>query len=176
MLYIGELFIRKDTGRIMIFVTLGSQKFQFDRLLEKIDKLIEEKVITEKVFAQTGNSNYQPNNYEYQTFMDRTLFLNYMNEASIVITHAGTGAIITALKVGKKVIAVPRRKNHGEHVDNHQLEIVHEFDSMNLVEACYEVDELKEAFEKVWVNDYATYQSNTENIINSITLYLESNL
>ena len=31
----------------MIFVTVGSQKFQFNRLLKKIDELIENKVINE---------------------------------------------------------------------------------------------------------------------------------
>ena len=30
----------------MIFVTLGSQKFQFDRLLQKLDELVERGVIT----------------------------------------------------------------------------------------------------------------------------------
>ena len=40
----------------MIFVTLGSQKFQFNRILIEIDKLIEDKYITENVFAQTGYS------------------------------------------------------------------------------------------------------------------------
>ena len=46
----------------MIFVTLGSQKFQFNRLLRKIDDLVEEGVITEEVFAQTGASDYLPRN------------------------------------------------------------------------------------------------------------------
>ncbi len=47
----------------MIFITLGSQKFQFNRLLKKIDNLIEIGVIQEEVFAQIGYSNYKPKNY-----------------------------------------------------------------------------------------------------------------
>ena len=43
----------------MIFVTTGSQKFQFNRLLQKIDLLIEEGMIREEVFAQIGVSDYQ---------------------------------------------------------------------------------------------------------------------
>ena len=54
-----EEFIR------MIFVTTGSQKFQFNRLLQKIDRLIEEGVIQEEVFAQVGESDYRPAHYEY---------------------------------------------------------------------------------------------------------------
>ena len=42
----------------MIFITLGSQKFQFDRLLKEVDRLIADGVIQEKVFAQIGASEY----------------------------------------------------------------------------------------------------------------------
>lgn len=50
----------------MIFITLGSQKFQFDRLLKAVDELIERGIIQDEVFAQTGYSTYVPNNYKCQ--------------------------------------------------------------------------------------------------------------
>ncbi len=37
-----------------------------------------------------------------------------------MISHAGTGSILTALQLGKRPIVVPRRAAHGEHVDGHQ--------------------------------------------------------
>ena len=55
----------------MIFVTLGSQKFQFNRLLQAIDRQIESGEITESVFAQTGWSDYKPVHYEWAPFLDR---------------------------------------------------------------------------------------------------------
>ena len=58
----------------MIFVTLGSQKFQFDRLLKAVDELIENKTIIEDVFAQTGYSDYEPKNYLYKKFLDHEEF------------------------------------------------------------------------------------------------------
>ena len=48
----------------MIFITLGSQKFQFNRLLIEVDKLIVDGKITEEVFAQIGYSDYKPQNYK----------------------------------------------------------------------------------------------------------------
>lgn len=42
----------------MIFITLGSQKFQFNRLLKALDDLVEEGAIQEEVFAQIGYSDY----------------------------------------------------------------------------------------------------------------------
>ena len=87
----------------MIFVTVGSQKFQFNRLLKKIDELIENKVINEEVFAQIGVSNYKPQNYKYKEFVTQDEFNKYLDEARLIITHAGTGVIVNAIKKGKKV-------------------------------------------------------------------------
>ena len=42
----------------MIFITLGSQKFQFNRLLKAVDDLVESKIINEEIFAQIGYSDY----------------------------------------------------------------------------------------------------------------------
>lgn len=49
----------------MIFVTLGSQKFQFDRLLKKLDELVEDGVIREEITAQIGASTYLPKHFPY---------------------------------------------------------------------------------------------------------------
>ncbi|MDY3796626.1 MAG: glycosyltransferase, partial [Agathobacter sp.] len=91
----------------MIFITTGSQKFQFNRLLQKIDELVADGTIKDEVFAQSGYSDYVPKHYEYKDFLNRDEFAQKMGESTIVITHGGTGAIIGAVKKGKKVIAVP---------------------------------------------------------------------
>lgn len=116
----------------MIFITLGSQKFQFNRLLIWIDELIEEHIINEKIYAQIGYSDYKPKNYEYRDFYERSDFLKCMEASDIVITHAGTGAIVSALKMDKRVIAVPRSTKFNEHVDDHQVEIVKNFVEKNI--------------------------------------------
>lgn len=157
----------------MIFVTLGSQKFQFDRLLQKIDDLIANEIIKDEVLAQSGYSNYVPKHYKTVNFMDRDEFAECMSRADIVITHAGTGAIIGAVKKEKKVIAVPRQEKYGEHVDNHQFQIVEQFEEMQLIEPCYEVDDLEKAYENVFKKQYEKYQSNTQTILNDIINYLE---
>lgn len=158
----------------MIFVTLGSQKFQFDRLLKKIDELIADGVITDSVLAQTGHSTYTPQHFQAVPFMDRDTFAEHMAKASFVITHAGTGAIIGAVKNGKKVIAVPRLSKFGEHVDDHQLQIIEQFDELGLLEPCYDVDTLAQSYRIALEKEYRPYQSNTKNVIQSIESYLES--
>lgn len=56
---------------ILIFVTVGSRNYPFDRLFKKIDQLCEKGIIKDKVFAQTGTSKYKPKNYEYVDFISR---------------------------------------------------------------------------------------------------------
>ena len=107
----------------MIFVCVGSRKFQFDRLIRKLDELIEQGSITETVFAQIGQSSYIPKFYDYERFMDVEKFKEYQRKADLIISHGGTGALIGALKLGKQVIAVPRLAKYGEHTDDHQTQV-----------------------------------------------------
>ncbi len=157
----------------MIFVTLGSQKFQFNRLLEELDRLIEQKVICEPVFAQIGASDYTPRHYEYKRFLDRDEFALQQSRADIIITHGGTGAIIGGVKKGKKVIAVPRFARYGEHVDDHQLQIISQFGTMDIMEPCFEVAELGKAYLAAKEKTYTPYRSNTQNILDRIEAYLQ---
>ena len=158
----------------MIFITLGSQKFQFNRLLKTIDELGGQGKITEEVFAQTGYSDYKPKNYEFKPFLDRDEFAKITEKADIVVTHGGTGAIIGALKKGKKVIAVPRLAKYGEHVDDHQLQLVGQFQELNLIYECDDCQQLGTAVANIRKKKFNAYISNTQTIINSIENFLEA--
>lgn len=157
----------------MIFITLGSQKFQFNRLLKSIDHLVESGKINEKIFAQIGYSDYTPLNYEYKQFLDRDEYMKIICESDIVITHGGTGAIIGAVKKKKKVIAVPRLAQYNEHVDDHQLQIVEQFRDLKLIYECIDTEKLSEALNIVKNFEFKSYQSNTKTIIDSIVQFIE---
>lgn len=151
----------------MIFVTLGSQKFQFNRLLQAVDNLKTD----EEIFAQIGYSDYKPKHYKYKKFLDRDEFAKVMDLSDIVITHGGTGAIIGAVKKGKKVIAVPRLKKFGEHVDDHQIQLVNQFSDLNLIYPCIDCD-IQKALVMVKKSTYARYKSNTARIIKSLEEFI----
>ena len=159
----------------MIFITLGSQKFQFNRLLKAVDELVEQGKITEKIFAQTGYSDYEPKNYEFKQFLSRDEFAKVLGETDIVVIHGGTGAIVGSIKAEKKVIAVPRLEKYGEHVDDHQKQIVWQFRKGNLIYGVDECEELSEAVEFVKKHQFNKYESNTHRIIESIEKYINNN-
>lgn len=157
----------------MILITVGSQKFQFNRLLKKIDELIEDGTINDEVFAQIGVSDYKPKNYKYVDFTTQDEFNNKIEEANLIITHAGTGVIVNAVKKGKKVIGIPRLSKYGEHVDDHQIQLIDEFKELNFIEPVYNIDNLKEAIQTIKKKKYNKYISNTDAIIESIEEFIE---
>lgn len=159
----------------MIFIILGSQKFQFNRLLKAVDDLIESGVITEEVFAQVGYSDYIPRNFKYEKFFDRKELSDFIHKSDIIITHGGSGSIVGAVKSRKKTIAVPRKAQYNEHVDDHQIQIIQQFTRQNLICACEDCEQLEAALDMVRKTEYESYQSNTEDIINSIRNFIDNN-
>lgn len=149
----------------MILIAVGSQKFQFDRLLKKIDYLVDVGAITEEIFAQTGASTYVPKNYEYQDFLDEREFKEKLEKSELVITHGGTGIITNAIKMGKKVIAVPRKAKYGEHVDDHQQQLINQFVKQNFIWGCMDVEDLEKYIKLSKENEKDPYRSNTETYI-----------
>lgn len=158
----------------MIFITLGSQKFQFNRLLKEIDNSVKLKKINMTIYAQVGYSDYEPQNYSYKKFLDRNEFAKRMDEAEIVITHGGTGAIMGAIKKGKKVIAVPRLSKYNEHVDDHQLQIVKEFVKKKLIVSVENIEEISSKISDIYETDFTLYESNTMNFITDIEDYINN--
>ncbi|WP_415293891.1 glycosyltransferase [Clostridium perfringens] len=107
--------------------------------------------------------------------MDRDKFAKMMKKSDIVITHGGTGAIITAVKAGKKVIAVPRLKRYGEHVDDHQVQLLKEFYEMGFIAACYDLDNFEKIYSDLDNMIFKSYVSNTKTILDSIREFIEKN-
>ncbi|MDI9589576.1 MAG: glycosyltransferase [Acidobacteriota bacterium] len=112
---------------------MGSRPYPFDRLFRELDRIIEEGLVHEEVFAQTGASTYVPRHFPYQAFLSPDEFSEKMGQADIVISHGASGSIMGALSRGKKVIAVARLARHGEHINDHQVGINESFSDEGLV-------------------------------------------
>jgi UDP-N-acetylglucosamine--N-acetylmuramyl-(pentapeptide) pyrophosphoryl-undecaprenol N-acetylglucosamine transferase len=57
-------------------------------------------------------------------------------EADVVVAHAGTGAALTAMELGRCAVLVPRRAVFDEHVDDHQVQIARELARRGLAVHC----------------------------------------
>lgn len=158
----------------MIFVAVGTQKFPFNRLLRQIDDLVARNVIREPVIAQTGNSDYQPKNYEYRRFFQKDDFEDHVKSCDLLITHSGVATIITGLRYEKKVIVVPRLCKFAEHVDDHQVQIAQSFSRQNLVFMCGEKDDLADLLRDVRHHSFSKYVSQRNLVVQTIREYLKT--
>ena len=158
---------------ILIFVTVGSRNYPFDRLFIKLDELFDKGILKGELFAQIGTSTYKPRNFKYKNFISQEEFSELINKADIVVSHGASGSIMKALNAGKKVIAVTRLAKYGEHIDDHQIQIVEMFTELKLICGVLKEDSL----EKIYVNidnvNLEKYISNTQVILDDIKFFLE---
>ncbi len=134
----------------MIFVTVGSRNYPFDRLFKKLDELYEDGTLKEKLFAQVGTSTYKPKHYEYKDFITPDEFDEYIAQADIVVSHGASGSIMKALNANKKVIAVTRLEKYGEHINDHQIQNNEAFsENKYVLMADLELKDLGECFKKI---------------------------
>ena len=158
----------------MIFVAVGTQKFPFNRLLKRIDELIEQGQLEEEVFAQIGHSDYVPRHYQYKDFLTKDDFRNYICNCDLLITHSGVATIIAGIKLEKPVVVIPRFARYGEHVDDHQIQIADSFSRKNLVLMCKNIEQLAQTVQQAKTHRFSGYVSQKERVINTIRDYLES--
>lgn len=152
----------------MFFVTLGTQDKEFKRLLIEIERLIHVGIIKEKVIAQIGNTKFESNKIKIIKFTYQNQMEELIKSADIIITHGGVGTIIEGINLGKKIIAVPRLKKYKEHVNDHQLQIIQNFNDNGYIIGVNSVDEIGSAIEKIKNFVPKQYKSNKQNFLNKL--------
>lgn len=159
----------------MILVLLGTQNNSFRRLLEKIQELIDKKVIKDKIIVQTGKTKFESKDMEIFDLIPKQELENLIKKADLIITHGGVGSIVTSLKMNKKVIAVPRLSEYGEHVNDHQIQIVGTFNLQGLLKGVFDLDDLEEAILNIDNFQPGKFESNTSKMIGIIEEFIDKN-
>lgn len=159
----------------MILVTLGTQDKPFKRLIRAVEKQIILGNIKEEVIVQAGCTKYKTKleNMKIVDYMTIDEFNKSLEKAKIVITHAGAGTIIQALEKGKKVIAAARKRVYGEHVNNHQEQILDNFSNSGYVLPLRSFRKLNEVIDKTKDFKPKKFESNIENFIKNIEEEIE---
>jgi UDP-N-acetylglucosamine transferase subunit ALG13 len=105
--------------------------------------------IPEEVFIQTGSGGFMPEGLETVETLPFDQMQSTLRDADIVICHGGTGSLITALRQGCRIVAVPRLFSKGEVYDDHQAEITNAFAERGLIAVANTADELSAALKSV---------------------------
>lgn len=159
----------------MILVLLGTQNNSFHRLLEEIQKNIDNGNIKEDVIVQKGYTKFESKDMTLYNQLPIGEIKKLVSKANLIIAHGGVGSIITSIEQRKKVIAVPRLKKYNEHVNDHQIDIIKSFDEMGYIIGIKDVSQLSEALERVKKFEPKEYVRNTGNIIKIVEEFIDNN-
>ena len=165
-----------DTEVNMVLVFLGTQNNSFHRLLEKVENCIENKVINEDVIVQAGYTKYNSDKMQIFDLIPREKLEELQKEANLIITHGGVGSIISSIEKGKKVIAVPRLHEFQEHVNNHQIEIVKNFNELGFIIGIEDVKELDIAIQKSKTFSPKEYKKDNNLMLKIIEDFIDNNI
>ena len=88
----------------MILVLLGTQNNSFHRLLEKIQRCIDEGIIKEEVIVQAGNTKFESKNMQIFDIISAKKLKELEKEANFIITHGGVGSIVDCIKQNNLII------------------------------------------------------------------------
>ncbi|MCF0124293.1 MAG: hypothetical protein HUJ68_00775 [Clostridia bacterium] len=147
----------------MIFVTLGTQDKTFPRLIQAVERQVELGNIKEEVIVQSGSTNYESDKIKIINFMSKEEHSKNLKDADLIITHAGAGTIIEALEMNKVVIAGARKKEFGEHVNNHQEQLLENFSQAGYVLALNDFNKLDEVIKCAKDFNPNKFKHNNEN-------------
>ena len=156
----------------MVFVTVGTQDKPFERLLNKIGEEIIKGNIKDKVIVQAGCTIYKSDKMKIIDLMDGDTFKKYLSNADLIITHGGVGTILEGLKLNKKIIAVPRLSKYREAVNDHQMQICHEFKERGYI-LSDDVDNLGILLKDVPIFKPKKYQSNNKNFVKLVESFIK---
>lgn len=159
----------------MILVLLGTQNNSFYRLLENLEKAIDNNLINDEVVVQLGHTKYSSNKMKLLDFVSSEELNTLINSANLVITHGGVGSIIGSIKLNKKVIAVARLSKYKEHVNDHQIQIVKNFDKEGYIVGIDDACKLNLALNKI--NNFIPkkFETNSQKILNIVSDFIDNN-
>ncbi len=159
----------------MILITLGTQDKKFHRLLDAVQRQIDNKVIKEEVVVQAGiSSDYKSDDMKIFDLIPLDEFDKLISKCDILITHGGVGSIITGLKNNKKVIAAARLEKYKEHVNDHQLQIIENFANAGYILSLDNFEELDKILDMIKTFKPKKFKSNTNKFIELLRKEIDS--
>ena len=131
----------------MIFVTVGTQ-LPFERLVSAVDEWAGAQAVEPEVLAQVGSGRTDYKHVDCVRSLDGRRYAEVISAAGLIVAHAGTGSILTALDLGVPVIVVPRDDRRGEHRDDHQIQTARQLERMGLVTVAWSETDLPALIER----------------------------
>jgi UDP-N-acetylglucosamine transferase subunit ALG13 len=125
----------------MIFVTSGTA-LPFDRMVKIVDAWAHQRGRND-IFAQIGVGGWEPKHLRFANLLQPAEFSERVRTASVVISHAGIGTILSALHYEKPILVMPKLAKLGEHRNEHQTATAQRMMALGNVNVAFDDDELR---------------------------------
>lgn len=112
----------------MLLITVGTEQYQFNALMHWIELLIKYQLINEEILVQYGFSTHFPDGSKAYRNLSEHEFLNYVDRASLIISHCDENVAQLLEDKDTPYVLVPRLQRFREYIDNRQMEVADEFE------------------------------------------------
>ncbi len=128
-----------------VVVMVGTERFPLDRALTDVARALPPDA---DVTWQTGHTTGHDLPGRSAAWFDGSELAAAVHAADLVVTHAGVGSVLAALRCGHHPLVFARRSSLGEHVDDHQVELARELHRRGLVTSVQPGDDLTSLIER----------------------------
>jgi UDP-N-acetylglucosamine transferase subunit ALG13 len=140
----------------VIFATIGTTE-PFDRLVRAVIALDG----GEQIVVQSGGSDTGPDSPTRLTYLPYDEIVRLMRDSRVVVMHAGVGSVLTAIRVGKRPVVVPRLRRYGEAVDDHQVAFARKLGELGAAVVVEDLAGLRQAVDEAAASPPPSHRSST---------------
>ena len=158
----------------MIFATVGTAPFQFNRFVSLFDELYKLHPNLDVILQIGDSSNKHSGGYRCIDFIEHGEYLSIVNQSDLIIAHCGIGVTLDADRFSKKLILVPRDPLLGEHTDAHQFDLAKLFLSRGKAHVLFP-DEDANRLSELMSMDYQSVQKSEDMLLTRVDLMNELN-
>ena len=124
----------------MILATVGTQ-LPFPRLTDAVAAWA--RAADEAATIQTGTgTEREEGGVRWRGAIPPAKFDALFREARVVVGHAGIGTILTAQRLGRPLVVMPRRADLGEHRNEHQRATARHVEGLPGIHVAWTVEDL----------------------------------
>jgi UDP-N-acetylglucosamine--N-acetylmuramyl-(pentapeptide) pyrophosphoryl-undecaprenol N-acetylglucosamine transferase len=116
-------------------LVVGTHTAPFDRLVAMTAEAVRAGVLPGPVLAQVGPSQVPFPEAEVHEFLTPEAMADAIARAKVIVSHGGAGSLSAALRTGHRPIVLGRMREHGEHFDDHQQQLMSKLAGADLVVA-----------------------------------------
>ena len=128
----------------MIVATVGTHGQAFPRFFEVV------RALEGDVLLQYGHGPAPAGFANAVGFLPFDELMAAMRSATAVVTHAGVGSVLCARRAGHVPVVVPRLRQLGEHVDDHQAEFTRTLEAAGEVIAVWGDSDVRRGVSVAW--------------------------